>query len=451
MIAAAALPTSSSCSHCCARGNVAAERSDRFPVPSLRHRPEHARLQPPRLEAVVVAAVAGRPIVDLRHDVQHQAQLGVLIGARLGLGVPLWVATQARPHDSGSIRDVPDRHHPGAPAALHHPQRRVARLQPLHPHGGQLGLTCGQTAVVPEGDTIRRLADKIGRRFLGQRCTSCVTRDPRLSGVDLTGAHLVSTDAVGKHLLLRFEADGWRTPQTLHSHLRMQGSWVVGRRATEPQWRRRIELQMDDGWLTGIDLPVLSLLPTQDEGSVVGHLGPDLCGPIPPDLDEVTERLHAWSDRPLAAALLDQRVAAGWGNLYAVEVPFIAGVSPNQHVDAIDGVDRIVDLGVALIRTNAARGPQNTTGRKLDTSDHWVYARRGRPCPLCGTTLAGWSERESPWRRVATWCPQCQADAPVRSVDAARIAKLMSLHPARRLLASLAAAPETSASPQSPD
>ena len=40
---------------------------------------------------------------------------------------------------------------------------------------------------MPEGDTIRRLADKISRRFAGQRCARCVVRDPRLVGVDLAG------------------------------------------------------------------------------------------------------------------------------------------------------------------------------------------------------------------------------------------------------------------------
>ena len=107
---------------------------------------------------------------------------------------------------------------------------------------------------VPEGDTIRRLADKISRHFAGQRCERCVTRDPRLVGVDLAGATLVGADAVGKHLFIRFD-NGF----TLHSHLRMTGSWWVGPQAREPEWRRRIELWMESGRLTGVDLPVVEL------------------------------------------------------------------------------------------------------------------------------------------------------------------------------------------------
>jgi endonuclease VIII len=184
--------------------------------------------------------------------------------------------------------------------------------------------------------------------------------------------------------------------------------------------------------LTGIDLPTVELIATSREGEIVGHLGPDLCGPEVPDLDEVVERLQREPSTALATALLDQRNVAGFGNIYAIEVPFIAGVSPNQPVGAIDGLDHLVGLGTALIRTNAERGPQNTTGRKLAAADHWIYGRRARPCPICGTTMDGWDERDSPWRRVSVWCPSCQRVDEPRRVDAARISKLMSLHPARR-------------------
>jgi len=280
---------------------------------------------------------------------------------------------------------------------------------------------------MPEGDTIRRLAERIERRFAGQRVERCVTRDPRLVGVDLTGAVLRGADAHGKHLLIRFD-DG----RTLHAHLRMDGSWRVGPAAIEPEWRRRIELWMEDGRLTGLDLPVVGVVPTSQEERIVGHLGPDLCGPEQPDLDEVLDRLGEAVEEPLAGALLDQRIAAGFGNVYAVELPFVVGVAPQQPVGTIDGLAGLLGLGTAVIRTNAARGPQNTTGRKLALDDHWIYGKRGRLCPVCGTTLDGWDERRSPWRRVTVWCPECQPLEPGRSVDLDRARKLLALHPARR-------------------
>ena len=280
---------------------------------------------------------------------------------------------------------------------------------------------------MPEGDTIRRLAAKIDRRFAGERCERCITRDPRLGGVDLAGTSLVSADAVGKHLFIRFD-NGY----SLHSHLRMTGSWKVGPTADEPEWRRRVELWMESGRLTGLDLPVVELLATPNEAQVVEHLGPDLCAPQAPDIAEVVERLCREPDAALAAALLDQRNVAGFGNIYAIEMPFVAGVSPNQQIGSIEGLEQLVGLAAAVIRTSAERGPQNTTGRRLNAADHWIYGRRGRPCPICATVLDGYDERQSPWGRVSVWCPDCQRLDPVRRVDIARIRKLMALHPARR-------------------
>jgi endonuclease VIII len=280
---------------------------------------------------------------------------------------------------------------------------------------------------MPEGDTIRRLAERINRRFAGQRCQRSVTRDPRLVGVDFAGAGLLGADAHGKHLLIRFD-DG----RTLYAHLRLDGSFVVGPASREPEWRRRVELWMEDGRLTAVDVPILGVVATAAESRIVGHLGPDLCGPEVPDLDLVVARIDEHPDEPLGAALLDQRNAAGFGNVYAVELPFIVGVSPHQPTGSIDGLPGLIALGAAVIRSNAERGPQNTTGRRLHAADHWIYARRGRPCPLCGTVLDGHEDRTSPWGRVTVWCPHCQLIEPRRTVDLDRARRLLALHPARR-------------------
>jgi endonuclease-8 len=278
---------------------------------------------------------------------------------------------------------------------------------------------------MPEGDTIRRLADRIGARFVGHRVERCVTRDPRLVGLDLTGRTMVEADAVGKHLLLRFD-DG----RTLHSHLLMTGSWRVGRAATEPEWRRRVELWFDDGRLTGIDVPILGVVATTHEDVIVGHLGPDLCGTAAPDPLAVAARLQRDPDVPLAGALLDQTNVAGFGNVYAVELPFIVGVSPNQPVGSIVGLDGLVAIGTPMIRQHAAAGPRNTTGRRLGTADHFVYGRRN--CPVCATPVSSWDERTSPWGRQSNWCPTCQRIEPTRTVDLPRARKLLALHPVRR-------------------
>lgn len=246
-------------------------------------------------------------------------------------------------------------------------------------------------------------------------------------GLDLTGRVLQRAEAVGKHLLVRFD-DG----RTLHAHLGMDGSFVVGPAARAADWHRRVELWMESGRLTAVDVPVLGVVATAHEDRIVGHLGPDLCAAEAPDVDEIVARLTDQAGVALAGALLDQRNVAGFGNVYAVELPFLVGVSPNQPIESITGLDGLVGLGMALIRTNTARHVRNTTGRRLATPDHWIYGRRRRPCSRCGTRLDGWDERDSPWRRVAVWCPDCQLVEPERFVDLVRARRLLALHPARR-------------------
>lgn len=278
---------------------------------------------------------------------------------------------------------------------------------------------------MPEGDTIRRLADRITARFAGQQCRRCVTRDPRLVGLDLVGSTLISADAVGKHLLLRFD-DG----RTLHAHLLMDGRWTVGPASREPEWRRRVELWFEDGRLTGVDVPVLGVVPTSAEDHVVGHLGPDLCGSEAPDPMVVAARLQREPDVPLAAALLDQRNVAGFGNVYAVELPFIVGLSPLQPVGDVEELDGLLRVGTPLIRMHGRQGPRNTTGRRLSTADHFVYGRQS--CPICAVPLERRDDRTSPWRRVTAWCPNCQRVESPRPVDLDRARRLLALHPVRR-------------------
>jgi formamidopyrimidine-DNA glycosylase len=104
---------------------------------------------------------------------------------------------------------------------------------------------------VSPSDTVVRLADRISERFVGERVHSCTTRHPGIADLDLTGQRLRGTDSVGRHLLLHFD------DVTVHGHVGMNGRWTAGPRATEPEWRRRLELRFDTGWLTALDIAVL--------------------------------------------------------------------------------------------------------------------------------------------------------------------------------------------------
>jgi endonuclease-8 len=279
---------------------------------------------------------------------------------------------------------------------------------------------------MPEGDTLRRLADRITARFAGQAVQRSELRDPRVAGRELRGARLTDADAYGKHLFVRFD-DG----RTLHAHLLMDGGFVVGPASRAPAWRRRVELWLEDGRLTAEDVPVLELIGTAGEHRVTDPLGPDLCARNgPPDVRDVTGRLRRDPRTPLAGALLDQRNVAGFGNVYANDLPFVAGVNPFQPVGSIGALDDLVGLGIAMIRVNAERGPQNTTGRRLQTDDRWVHGVGRRPCPVCGNRLEYRDGDRTPWRRSITWCDTCQPLQSEATVDRGRIDRLVALHPA---------------------
>ena len=131
---------------------------------------------------------------------------------------------------------------------------------------------------MPEGDTVWLAAHRLHEALAGRTLVRCDLRVPRLATTDLSGRRVEEVVPRGKHLLTRIEG-GW----TLHSHLRMDGSWQVYGAAERwrggPMHQVRAVLGTAERVAVGYRLPVLELLPTAEEESVVGHLGPDLLGP----------------------------------------------------------------------------------------------------------------------------------------------------------------------------
>ena len=262
---------------------------------------------------------------------------------------------------------------------------------------------------MPEGDSVYRLARRLDRSLTGKVLTRTELRVPAHATADLAGRRVLAQVTHGKHLLTRVSGG-----LTLHTHLRMTGCWTVtgsGRRLPPRLMPDvRVVLGVDTGDTAhGLCLPVVDLLPTRCEDQVVGHLGPD---PLRDDWDPevAVRRLAADPDRPLAAALLDQRLVAGWGNLWANELCFLRGHSPWTPVGEVD-VAALVRLGARALRFSATtdRGHQVTTGSSRRGERHWVTGRAGRPCLRCGTTVRVAAEVEGdPGRRRTWWCPTCQ-------------------------------------------
>ncbi len=168
--------------------------------------------------------------------------------------------------------------------------------------------------------TARRLHQALAGRVLV--CSDF--RVPRLATVDLSGDVVTEAVSRGKHLLVR-TGNG----MTVHTHLRMDGSWRVRPAAERVRESHRIRLMLanDDWRAIGYQLGVVELLPTAQEQRATGHLGPDLLG-ADWDCAEAVRRLTAEPDRAIGEALLDQRNLAGIGNLYKAEMLFLRAVDP---------------------------------------------------------------------------------------------------------------------------
>jgi endonuclease-8 len=221
---------------------------------------------------------------------------------------------------------------------------------------------------------------------------------PRGLAATLDGHVLESARARGKHLLLLFD-DG----RTVHSHLRMTGSWQVYR--TGEPWRRSVrsawlELSAEGTTVVQFGGPVLELL---DRGRLALHpvlrgLGPDLLDSDPHIAVAVGRaRERSPSRRAIGEVLLDQTVAAGIGNvvrceaLHALRVdPWapLEGFSDTTLTALLEESRRVLQAGV---RAGGAL-PQAIYGRKI--------------CPRCGAVVRRRGQGDQ--ARMVHWCAACQ-------------------------------------------
>jgi len=274
---------------------------------------------------------------------------------------------------------------------------------------------------MPEGDTVHHAARRLNEVLAGREVTRCDIRVPAFATVDLSGLTVHEVVAIGKHLLMRIGET------TVHSHLKMEGSWHVyrpGSRWRRPAFEARMVLEVgaasdgasagaaddgaDAGWqAVGFALGELELVPTRDEESIVGYLGPDPLGPSF-DRDEALRRLTADPERPIGLALLDQRNVAGLGNDYRNEVLFLRGLLPETPIGQTDA-GAVLDLAVRLIRANRDRVERVTTGDTRRGKRVWVAHREHEPCRRCGTRIRmGMLGDDALTERQTFYCPTCQ-------------------------------------------
>jgi endonuclease-8 len=257
---------------------------------------------------------------------------------------------------------------------------------------------------MPEGDTIHHAANRIRPVLAGAAPEQILTPQARHRSdrwpERLAGRPVESVDARGKHLLLRF-AGGL----TIHSHLRMSGSWGVYREGQ--RWRRSprrawLILRRAGLEVVQFDGPVLELLSedrVRSDPRLAG-LGPDVIGA---EFDERLFLRRLREDdptRPIGDALLEQRTVAGIGNIWKAESCFAAGIDPWRATAKV--TDEEVRAIVAFAREHMAISAREG----FPARPRAVYRRAGMPCPRCGTRIRERGQWEH--NRLTFWCPGCQ-------------------------------------------
>jgi formamidopyrimidine-DNA glycosylase len=212
----------------------------------------------------------------------------------------------------------------------------------------------------------------------------------------LVGARITRIERRGKHQLLHLD-DG----RIVHVHFRMNGDWAFGKTNDAlPRFARAV-IEFEGGTrLILLDSRALGTLDVHPAGAELDlGLGPDAA-----DRGWTAAALRsslATRRGPIKPALLDQRLVAGLGNIYAAEALWRARISPFHRADALGEKEvRALRSAIAAVITRAT-GARYTDD---DTVNLDVYDREGLPCRRCRTLI----ERVVQAGRSTYFCPKCQ-------------------------------------------
>ena len=264
---------------------------------------------------------------------------------------------------------------------------------------------------LPEVETIR---SQLASRLEGRSFVRVEILDPRLTrpydlfevADELEGDTVVAVERRGKYLLVRLESG-----LGLLVHLRMTGSFGF-----TPVSHERAVLELDDGSrLVYRDVRRFGTWLVLENADLEPYLaaknGPEPLGP---------RFSRAWLGAQLGrrkaalkAVLLDQRVVAGLGNIYADEALWRARLNPLRPANSLsdDETTRLTHAIRTALRAGIARqgstlrdyaAPDGAAGSMQD--EFRVYGRDGQPCRRCRTRIA----KTRVGGRGTWFCPRCQ-------------------------------------------
>jgi endonuclease VIII len=279
---------------------------------------------------------------------------------------------------------------------------------------------------MPEGDTVYKVAQVISKELEGRSLTCCMIRGV-YGSERLAGSIVTDVKAVGKHMLVSFDRD-----LELRVHLGMKGSWhryKPGSRWKKPRSTAAVVLSTEKTELVLFNALDIELIPTPQKKwhRQIQGLGPDLLSHQEPDWDDVIKRAYKLRKArdELGEILLDQRIAAGIGNVYKSELAFLGpmeedafkpakrGYSPflplkEIPLDVLEGIYRRARV---LLQANLGGWFRTTTidRRKAPAPKEgivFVYGRTAESCRRCEAKIQmGFQGLQN---RVTYWCEGCQ-------------------------------------------
>ena len=265
---------------------------------------------------------------------------------------------------------------------------------------------------MPEGHSIHRVANTFRGDYLDSKVRIVSPQGRFESDAKLvSGRKLLTSTAVGKQLFLGFDNE-----LTIRIHLGIYGKWnfykVPVAKAPDVwgQVRARFGVKSASADLRG---PTVCEVIDQDAVNLVlKRLGPDPLNPDPSGAEAVkfVSKVKG-SQVPIGAALMNQAVISGIGNVYRAELLFRAGLNPKTPGQKIteSALIAIWDYAVKLMRIGVRTGmmltrDDHSSGRVLVRDRYFVYKREGLECRLCNKKVL----MEEFLARKLYWCPKCQ-------------------------------------------
>lgn len=268
---------------------------------------------------------------------------------------------------------------------------------------------------LPEVETIARILNTFlpGKTIQQVRIIRAknIENDPHFFSSTLRGKTFLQVSRRGKYLLFHL-SDNW----VILSHLRMEGKYFEGKAGQAPNPYDIVFYDFVDGTsLRYEDVRKFGRLRLSREEDV--FLVPPLSdlGPEPNDAtpSSFLAALHRHPSSPIKSVLMDQKVIAGIGNIYADEILFAARLSPKElakditlknATDILQAANMILKQAI-LEGGSTIRSYHPKQGMSGKMQNHLeVYGKGNTPCPRCSTPLRSIRLGE----RSSVYCPYCQ-------------------------------------------